>query len=115
MVMVMSMIKPEKLSMDLNDHVIDPGVLDTEPFPIAYKSTIRSSPDFQNLEVAGTKTLATSATSPHVSREDIEACKLVIFTSKMVESTSQDNIQANSSKNTEESKLPPLYSFFARS
>jgi hypothetical protein len=62
--MGMCMIKPAKLSMDLNDNVIDPGVLDAEPFPITYKSTIRSSPDFQNLEAAGTKTLATSATSP---------------------------------------------------
>jgi hypothetical protein len=39
-IMGMSMLKPAKLSMDLNDHVIDPGVLDTEPFPITYKSTI---------------------------------------------------------------------------
>jgi hypothetical protein len=111
----MSLIKPEKLSMDLNDHVIDPGVLDTEPFPITYKSTIRSSPDFQNLESARAKALTTTTTSPHVSREDIEACKLVIFTSKAAESASQDNVQNKSSKNLEESKLPPLYNFFRRS
>jgi hypothetical protein len=67
------------------------------------------------LESAGAKALTASATSPHVSREDIEACKLVIFASKAVESTSQDNIQTKSSKNTEESKLPPLFNFFERS
>jgi hypothetical protein len=31
-IMGMSMTKPAKLSLDLNDNVVDPGVLDTEPF-----------------------------------------------------------------------------------
>jgi hypothetical protein len=106
----MSLIKPAKLSMDLNDHVIDPGILNTEPFLITYKSTIRSSPDFQNLESARAKALTMTTTSPQVSREDVEACKLVA-----AESADQDNVQNKSSKDIEESKLPPLYNFFGRS
>jgi hypothetical protein len=64
-IMGMSMIKPAKLSLDLNDNVIDPGVLDTEPFPVTYKQTIKSIPDFQNLETAG-KSLVTETIPPRI-------------------------------------------------
>jgi hypothetical protein len=46
----MSMIRPAKFSLDLTDNVMESGVLDTTPFPINYKPTIKSMPDFSNLD-----------------------------------------------------------------
>ena len=53
----MSMIRPAKLSLDLSDDVMEAGVLDTTPFPITFKQTIRSMPDFSNLDETDIKTL----------------------------------------------------------
>ena len=53
----MSMIRPAKLSLDLTDDVMEAGVLDTVPFPITFKPTIRSMPDFSNLDEAAIKSL----------------------------------------------------------
>jgi hypothetical protein len=61
----MSMIRPFKFSLDLSDvmlcyvmlcYVMEAaGVLDTIPFPIIYKQTIRSMPDFSNIDEATIK------------------------------------------------------------
>jgi hypothetical protein len=45
----MPMIKPAKLSLDLIDNVVESGVLDTEPFPVIYRPTIQSKPDFSEI------------------------------------------------------------------
>jgi hypothetical protein len=110
----MSMIKPVKLSLDLNDNVIDPGILDAEPFPVTYKQTIRSSPDFQNLESAG-KSLVAEAQLPHISSRDVQECRRVVFTTKTVKLTLPDESQEANSKKDDHmisQELPPYPSFF---
>ena len=42
----MSMIKPAKMSLDLEDSVVNPGILKTTPFKVQFKSTTRSLPQF---------------------------------------------------------------------
>ena len=42
----MSMIKPAKLSLDLEDSVVNPGILKTTPFKVQFKGTMRSLPQF---------------------------------------------------------------------
>jgi hypothetical protein len=114
-IMGMSMIKPAKLSLDLNDGVIDPGVLDTEPFPVTYKQTIKSIPDFHNFEASG-KSLVTETIPPRISIEDIRKCRQVVFTTKTVKVTSPDKSQeANSKKDDSSKDLPPYPSFFQSS
>jgi hypothetical protein len=114
-IMGMSMIKPAKLSLDLNDNVVDPGVLDIEPFPVTYKQPIKSIPDFQNLESSG-KSLITETIPPHISIEDIQKCRQVVFTTKTVKVTSPDKSQeANSKKDDSTKDLPPYPSFFQSS
>jgi hypothetical protein len=53
----MSMICPAKLSLDLSDDVMEAGALDTIPFPIIYKPTIRTMLDFSNVDEAELKSL----------------------------------------------------------
>jgi hypothetical protein len=114
-IMGMSMIKPAKLSLDLNDNAIDPGVLDTEPVPVTYKQTIKSIPDFQNLEASG-KSLVTETIPARISIEDIRKCRQVVFTTKTVKVTSPDKSQEANSKNDDSTKdLPPYPSFFRSS
>ena len=70
----MSMIRPGKFSLNLEDNVIDSGVLDTEPFPVTYKQTNRSLP---NLSALGTDTnnrTLKASLIPHVSIKSIKAC-----------------------------------------
>jgi hypothetical protein len=69
----MSMIRPAKFSLDLEDDVIDSGVLDAAPFPVTYKQTSRSLPNFASIANAAKQTLV-SITQPHVSMEVISAC-----------------------------------------
>jgi hypothetical protein len=69
----MSMIWPAKFSLDLEDNVIDSGILDTEPFPVTYKQTNRSLPNFAAATSSAGQTLVTF-TSPHVSMDTIQAC-----------------------------------------
>jgi hypothetical protein len=56
----MPFIRSAKLSLDMNDEVIQSGVLATEPFPVTFKRTTNSLPDFSSLEKAtGTKSVVT--------------------------------------------------------
>jgi uncharacterized Zn finger protein (UPF0148 family) len=76
----MSMIRPAKFSLDLEDNVIDSGILDTEPFPVTYKQTNRSLPNFSATSSSSEQTLATFAEA-HVSMEEIQACISQVFPS----------------------------------
>jgi hypothetical protein len=69
----LSMIRPAKFSLDLSDDVMEPGVLDTEPFPVIYKPTIRSMPDFSNVDEAAIKSLHSSSNS--ISVETVRQCR----------------------------------------
>jgi hypothetical protein len=53
----MSIIRPAKLSLDLSGDVMEAGALDTIPFPIIYKPTIRTMPNFSNVDKAELKSL----------------------------------------------------------
>jgi hypothetical protein len=69
----MSMIRPAKFSLDLEDNIIDNGILDTEPFPVTFKQTTRSLPNMAQVTNSSDHTLA-SLTKSHVSLETIQAC-----------------------------------------
>jgi hypothetical protein len=64
------MIRPAKLSLDLVDDVVESGVLDTEPFPVAYRPTIRSIPDFSKTNSDSNKLLLTHSSLDHITAED---------------------------------------------
>ena len=78
----MSMIRPAKFSLDLEDNVIDNGILDTEPFPVTYRQTTRSLPNLASLTNSSEQTLA-SFSRPHVTFETIESCSTQAFPSSM--------------------------------
>jgi hypothetical protein len=78
----MSMIRPAKFSLDLEDDVIDSGILDTEPFPVTYKQTDRSLPNFAAIMNSTEQTLVTQ-TKPHISMETIRACIAQAFPTSM--------------------------------
>eukprot|EP00957_Ditylum_brightwellii_P077702 5904646-Ditylum_brightwellii.AAC.1 len=42
-----SVIKAAKLSLDLNDKVVDAGVFDCAPFPLKFKQGTRFMPNFE--------------------------------------------------------------------
>jgi hypothetical protein len=70
----MSMIRPAKFSLDLEDDVIDSGILDTEPFPVTFKQTNRSMPNLASVTDLNAHSLATTLDFPHVSLETIHSC-----------------------------------------
>jgi uncharacterized Zn finger protein (UPF0148 family) len=76
----MSMIRPAKFSLDLEDDVIDSGILDTEPFPVTYKQTSRSLPNLASITNSSEHTLATF-TEPFVSLDTIKTCIAQAFPS----------------------------------
>jgi hypothetical protein len=51
-----STIKTAKLSIDLSDNVVDPGILSTQPFPISFKPTSRGIPDLSSVDANFSKT-----------------------------------------------------------
>jgi hypothetical protein len=51
-----STIRAAKMSMDVVDEVVDAGVLDTVPFPIFYRRTMKGLPNFANMDKGGTNT-----------------------------------------------------------
>ncbi len=69
----MSMIRPAKFSLDLEDDVIDSSILVAAPFPVTYEQAGRSLPNFASIANAAKQTLV-SITQPHVSMEVISAC-----------------------------------------
>jgi hypothetical protein len=75
----MPMIKPAKLSLDLIDDVGESGVLDTEPFPVIYRPTIQSKPDFSKIGSNGTKLLMTNSDEfGHITSSDATACRVAL-------------------------------------
>ena len=78
----MSMIKPAKFSLDLEDNVIDSGILDTAPFPVTYKQTTGSLPNRASLTNSSEHTLATFSQS-HVTLETIQTCISQAFPTSM--------------------------------
>jgi hypothetical protein len=78
----MSMICPAKFSLDLKDDVINSGILDAEPFPVTYKQTNRSLPNFASITNLVEQTLVTLS-QPHVSIETIKACITQAFPMSM--------------------------------
>jgi hypothetical protein len=69
----MSMIRPAKFSLDLEDNIIDNGILDTEPFPVTFKQTNRSLPNLASIGNSSEHSLATFSQA-HVTVDTIKAC-----------------------------------------
>jgi hypothetical protein len=63
----MSMIPPAKLSLDLIDNVVESGILDTKPFPVNYRTTIQSAPDFSSIFPDRPKLFASTPEFEHVT------------------------------------------------
>jgi hypothetical protein len=78
----MSMIRPAKFSLDLEDNLINNRILDTEPFPVTYKQTTRSLSNTASVTNSSDHTLVTLAGS-HVSLETIQACISQAFPQSM--------------------------------
>jgi hypothetical protein len=83
----MSMIKAGKLSLDVEDDLIDSGVLETNPFKVIYKPTVRAMPNTLNSNDEN-KTLLTDSDN-HVSIETINACSSQAFTPSSESTTSE--------------------------
>ncbi len=83
----MSMIKAGKLSLDVEDDLIDSGVLETNPFKVIYKPTVRAMPNTLNSNDEN-KTLLTDSDN-HVSIKTINACSSQAFTSTSESTTSE--------------------------
>jgi hypothetical protein len=75
----MPMIKPAKLSLDLTDNVVEAGVLDTEPFPVIYRPTIKSAPDFSKVDSEDAKLLATNSPLDHITADEARACTVALI------------------------------------
>jgi hypothetical protein len=74
----MPMIRPAKLSLDLVDNVVESGILDTEPFPVIYRPTIQSTPDFSQVASDDPKLLKLSIDYDHVTSAEVRACTLAM-------------------------------------
>jgi hypothetical protein len=72
------MIRPVKLSFDLVDNVIESGILDTEPFPVIYRPTIQSAPDFSKIASDDPKLFISSSEYDHVTSTEVKACILAM-------------------------------------
>jgi uncharacterized Zn finger protein (UPF0148 family) len=78
----MPMIKPAKLSLDLSDNVVEAGVLDTEPFPVIYRPTIWSAPDFSKVHSDDAKLLVTDSPLDHITADEGRACTVALIKAK---------------------------------
>jgi hypothetical protein len=70
----MPFIQPAQLSLDLVDNVVNSGVLDTEPFPISFRPTSTSAPDFSRISDDDVKLLVSNSHWDHVLSENVRAC-----------------------------------------
>jgi hypothetical protein len=84
----MPMIKPAKLSLDLTDNVVEAGVLDAELFLVIYCPTLRSAPDFSNMDSEGTKLLITNSTLDHITVEEVIACRVALAMPTQIDNVS---------------------------
>ena len=76
----MPMIRPAQLSFDLVDNVVESGILDTEPFPVIFRPTIQSAPDFSNITSDDPKLFAATTDFEHITTADVKACTLAMST-----------------------------------
>jgi hypothetical protein len=76
----MPMIRPAKLSFDLVDNVVESGILDTEPFPVIYRPTIQSAPDFSQASSDDPKLFQSITDYDHVTSAEVIACTLAMTT-----------------------------------
>jgi hypothetical protein len=76
----MSMIRAGKFSLDVEDDMINSGVLDTTPFKVTYKPTIRLLPNSLTSSNDDSKTFATISEDTHVHSSTIQACIIEAFT-----------------------------------
>jgi hypothetical protein len=81
----MPIIWPTKLSLHLINDVVDAGVLDMEPFPVIFRPTIRSKPDFSNVTAEDSKLLLTNSDSGHITTQQAIACRIALSTDKQLE------------------------------
>jgi hypothetical protein len=76
----MSMIKAHKFSLDMEDDIIDSGILDTNPCTVIYKPTVRAMPNTLNSNDEN-KALHIDHDN-HVPIETINTCSTQAFPSK---------------------------------
>lgn len=83
-IMGMPMIGPAQLSLDLKDNVVESGVLDCEPFPVTYRPTSQSKPDFKHVNSDNTKLLLSEIATidgidfVHIQKADAIACRVAL-------------------------------------
>jgi hypothetical protein len=70
----MPMIRTAKLSFDLVNNVVESGVLDTEPFPVIYRPTIQSAPEFSKISSNDPKLLVSNYEFDHVTSSEVKVC-----------------------------------------
>ena len=71
--------KPAELSLDVKDDVVKSDIIDTEPFKVTYKNTIKSEPDISNLQMAQN---LSSNLLDHITISDVQAYWALVFTAK---------------------------------
>jgi hypothetical protein len=96
----MPMIRPAKLSFDLVDNVVESGILDTEPFPVIYRPTIQSAPDFSQASSDDPKLFQSITDYDHVTSAEVIACTLAMTTdlatadfARPISSKSNDDVE----------------------
>ena len=100
-----STIRAAKMSMDVVDEVVDSGVLDTVPFPIFYRRTMKGLPNFSNIDKNGINTF--------FSREDtaiianIQICESLLTQQAAKQA---DSIEGNKSAGELSSAIVPYHS-----
>jgi hypothetical protein len=72
-IMGMSMIRPGKFTLDVEDDVVTSGVLDCSPFPVTYKSVQRTMPNFDNSDKNST-VLSTVNKNDENVKELVKSC-----------------------------------------
>jgi hypothetical protein len=74
----MPIIGPAQLSLDLKDNVVESGILDCEPFPVTYRPTSQSKPDFKAVHSDNTKLLTSKASYDYILKRDATACRIAL-------------------------------------
>jgi hypothetical protein len=64
------------MSYDVTDNIVMNGILDTEPFPVTYRPTSKTAPDFTGVESGEPKLLASN--TEHVLYEGVQSIRAFI-------------------------------------
>ena len=75
----MSMIKPAKLSLSLENEVVTPGVLKYTPFPVTIKTAIRSVSNIVESGGRDLTVLINVTDYPHITEKCVNKCILSVF------------------------------------